>query len=236
MNADVEFELEVEVTREAYRWALLDGARALVVQNARFSRRGDPFSRWRTPQFQRRVRTVGLAATVVGTLASLLLLLLDVAQGVAMPGISLGFLVTFALLGALFWNIERVLGAGLRLINVILERRAARMLAQVGRRVPATVGYRLVDGEIHGQWRENGEPLASWSRPLTDQPYALVGEATVAVFKHAKALSPSFFCFFSSPDELAKLREVLSDHGVTFEILAPTLMPESAVPRPWPQL
>jgi len=235
METEDRAEIEVGITRELYKAALLDGTRALVVQNSRFAKRGDPFSRVRTPKFQRRVQKTGIAAAAVGFCATSLLILIDIVLGGAPSWTSVITLAAFLVLGAIVWKLDRLQHVALQWINGTLKRRAARMLKEVGRRAPARVRYEIDGDEIRGEWFADEESVASWSHSLGDRSHGLVGEVCIAVFKHSRALRPTVFCFFSDSQQSSQLQSVLAAGGTTFEELDASMLPDSGVERPWPE-
>jgi hypothetical protein len=229
-------QVEAEISRKDFQKAILDATRALVLQNARLSLRRDPIRRWRTKGFESTLQTVGTIAATIGIVAAATLLFLEWTDTGEVHLIGAGLLVVMVVLLFLFQNIQQIQTRALQFTNSLLAKRADAMLAGIGQRVPASVGYSIMDGEIRGGWTDNGELVSSWSHTLKESSYALFGEASIALFDDKEARAPACFCFFSTRTQGARLREMLEANDVDTETLDASLMPESTLERPWPSL
>lgn len=227
--------IEAEITRDDFQRAILDATRALVLQNARLTRRRDPFRRWRTERFEATTQKVGTIAALVGTVLAAIVVPIQWTDTGELPVLAASLLLVMVVLLVVFRNIDRIQARALRFTNDLLATRADKMLATIGKRVPATVGYAVEDGEIRGDWSDGGELISSWSHTLNESCYGLVGEASIILFDDKDARAPVCFCFFSTNEQRARLREVLEANDVTLEVLDPSLLPESTVERPWPE-
>lgn len=188
-----------------------DLRRALVLQNARFARRADPFAKSRA-KIEEPLRLLGVAVSLAGLALSALLVAVGFAGRWAVV-----LLVAFAILVPVFlfatrlrsWLMKRTDQRLARLADRTL--RAAWAAGQVRR-------YRLQGARL-----ESGvdpEPLAP--RSLDGLHHALVGECTVALFRHAKAFQVRAVIPTPEPAQLASALEAL---GVTCEPLDPRLLP-----------
>jgi hypothetical protein len=228
-------EIQLHVTPEDHDTAVLDATRALVVQNARFGDRYDVVKKWRSPRFQKTVANIGAIICGLAAILAGLSVAIEWTDAGEVPWLRVGLLVLFFVLFLVFENTERLQTAGLQRINDALALRAAKMIEGTGQRLPASVTYRMGDGEIVGRWVDaKGDELASWRHPITDETYLLAGEACLAGFDGPEQLSPAFFCYFDD-DTRADLVAELGQAGASVEDIDESLLPDQVIERPWPQ-
>lgn len=228
-----EIKTEMHIEPEDYERARLDATRALVIQNARFSRRYDFAKKWRSPRFQKILADIGGIVSGLGALLAASSVILEWTNTEDIPWLRVGMFVLLTALFVLFQNLDRALSASYERINETLRKRAGEMLEATGERLPATVSYEVADGEIRGLWRGDEEELASWSHELSDTTYLLVGDACLAGFDEPDKLSPAFFCFFDD-EHGDQLREALEEQGASAEFIDEDLLESADNQRPWP--
>jgi hypothetical protein len=224
---------QVAVTDALRDAALRDLSRTLILQNARFAGRFDPFSRFRNPRNDGRLQRVGLVACAIGWLLSLLL--------VGQEWLSVGhvsrsrvvLLVIFTVLMPVFAFIPQLRAGSVDRIDAMLRRRA--MGALDDKWLPGQNLEWSIDGSVREDARlsqscDGGAPVL---RPLAPIRHGLLGEATLLLFPSKNALNPVIAILL--PDDMHLRDDVVracESLDIAVETLSADLLP-SATPRSW---
>lgn len=204
------------------RTAETDVARALIVQNARIARRGDPFGRHRTRALEGRLVAPGVLLSAVGAAASLWWLFASRRGG----GVPIAVFAAFLTSGVIFRFLRPLRAAAIRHLDASLRRSARRTTSSV--RPRSQLRYSIGDS-LRCEDVEVSPPQRRFDVPLAELRYALAGEASLVLFRRRSALRVRAVVFGRHPT----LEGALADAGVEIEALSRDLLPDTTTPRSW---
>jgi len=224
------FEIARTVDAERVATARRDQTAALILQNARTSKRFDPAGKVRTPAFERALQIVGLVLCGGGFALTLLILVVEWLLSGEVNGKALVFGAVFLALFLVFIFSTRLRRRMTERVDRGFVRKVAKRMKEIEHRIPATVVYRIDWPQCEAVWLRDDEVIAGWKRDLAKVRYGLIGDASIVLFRGQKSIVAQAILFASFEDQ-AKIASFLQEKGVELERIGEHLLPESTVKR-----